>query len=365
MTMVESRPQTAEDGIRQTWKVAPERIDAAKRSFVTRRVVAGEMTTLVRDEPPRAGDLVLARIERLRQHQRIETMEGRRAHLHPDDEVILAYGNRYAPDQFEGVVPDDLGPVNMVAAGGVAAKMIHRHEQIKPATEISPIGLIGDADGRPLNLKRYRISHAPAQPARPPTIAVVGASMNSGKTTMAAALVHGLTRAGLRVGAAKVTGTGSGGDLWMMLDSGASRVVDFTDAGHPSTYRVGHDEVVETATGLIGHLGEMDAIVVEVADGLFQRETNALLETPEFVRVVDGFLFASGDALAATAGVSWMCTRGLFVLGAGGLLTRSPLSLQEAQANLRMPVLTRSELSDPGVASRLIASRPAVIESCA
>ena len=61
--------------------------------------------------------------------------------------------------------------------------------------------------------------------------------MNSGKTTTAAHLIKGLVQAGLKVGAAKLTGTGAVGDIWLMQDAGANLVLDFTDTGFPSTYR--------------------------------------------------------------------------------------------------------------------------------
>lgn len=82
---------------------------------------------------------------------------------------------------------------------------------MRPATTLSPVGLLTREDG-----SRLRLITGPApagdQP-RPVTIAVVGASMNAGKTTTAAHLVRGLRQSGLRVGAAKTTGTGAGGDI--------------------------------------------------------------------------------------------------------------------------------------------------------
>ena len=56
---------------------------------------------------------------------------------------------------------------------------------------------------------------------RPRTIAVIGTSMNSGKTTTIRYLVRGMSAGGARPGTTKVTGTGSGGDYWVMLDAGA------------------------------------------------------------------------------------------------------------------------------------------------
>ena len=96
---------------------------------------------------PRSGDLVLARVERLGYQTRLELPCGRKACLHVGDEIVVAYGDRYATDQFEAEVPPDLGPTFLVATGGVASRMLSRAKGIRPATNITPIGLVGDARG--------------------------------------------------------------------------------------------------------------------------------------------------------------------------------------------------------------------------
>ena len=63
-----------------------------------------------------------------------------------------------------------------------------------------------------------------------------------------ASIVRGLTAAGYRVAAGKVTGTGAGGDFHMFVDAGATRVLDFTDFGFSSTYLL--DSVTVTAAEL-------------------------------------------------------------------------------------------------------------------
>jgi hypothetical protein len=119
-------------------------------------------------------------------------------------------------------VPTEIGECDLVAGGGVAAVMTRKHASIKQPTRIEVLGLLADGEGRTLNIAQFALPRAEA-PIRPQlTIAVVGSSMNAGKTTTAAGLVHGLSRAGFRVGAAKITGTGSGADLWTMHDAGAA-----------------------------------------------------------------------------------------------------------------------------------------------
>ena len=338
-------------------RLAPERLARAKAAYATRRVPAVAMQTLITGEvSPNSGDLVLARIDRKRQHGRIELTHGRRANLSVGDEVILCYADRYAPDQFEAEVPSNLGPTHMVAAGGIAAQMVSRCRTVKPATEITPLGLIGNRKGNRINLRDWALPTPPRHPRRPATIAVVGTSMNAGKTSAAAALVNGLSRADLQVGAAKVTGTGAGGDFWKMQDSGATPVLDFTDMGFASTYRIPFVEVERILTGIVDHLAHsgVEVAVLEVADGLLQRETDALLSSEVFRSTVDRVIFAAGDALGAMAGLDWLRQRQIDVTAISGTLTRAPLAVREATAATELPVLSLGQLADPTIALALV-----------
>ena len=326
-----------------------ERLARAKSAYSTRRVDLIAAINLLRDDAlqPCAGDLVLARVEKLGQHSRIELSNGRRAQLYPGDEIIVCYGNRYAPDQFEAVVPDHLGDCALVAAGGIAAQLLSRHSGMKRPTTIRPLGLLADAQGRRLNLIDWALPRIPSSLHRPYTLAVVGAAMNAGKTTTAANLIRGLVQTGQRVSAAKVTGTGAGGDRWTLLDAGAERVLDFTDAGYASTYQVPLPQIETILHQLTAHLAvePFDTLVLEVADGLFQIETAQLLASPAFARRVDGIVFAASDALGARAGVEWLQRYPLPVLAVSGLLTASPLACREAATATGLPVLTQDQLA--------------------
>lgn len=328
--------------------LAPDRISRAKAAYTTRRVDLGVAEQILTGEiAPEAGDLVLAKIERLGQHKRIELVSGRRAHLHVGDEIVVVYGARYAPDQFESYVPGDLGPCDLVAAGGLASDCKVKHASMKNPTRIRPIGLLAHADGSIVKMSDWALPKAAVPRGNPKVFAVVGTTMNAGKTTCAANLVRGLKGQGLRVGAAKVTGTGSGGDRWMMTDIGADTVLDFTDAGEPSTFGLSPARVEEIFTGLIDHLAAegFEAIVLEIADGLCQRETAALLRSEVFRARCDGLLFAAGDALGALAGVQHLEALGHTVLAAGGAMTASPLAIREARQVLDVPVVTSKDLA--------------------
>ena len=213
-------------------------VDQAKRAFSTRRIPAEDIKTLVTPmRAPKVGDLVLARVAELGSHKKIELPSGRRATMNPGDEIIVVYGDRYAPDQYEAYVPQDLGPCHLVAAGGVASRAESWHERMGGPTKIEPVGLLGRVGHEPINIRDYAVERV--QGGLPDAVfAVFGTSMNAGKTTTAATLINGFAKAGHRVGAAKITGTAAGGDLWLMHDNGASEVLDFTDAGYPSTFNI-------------------------------------------------------------------------------------------------------------------------------
>lgn len=326
-----------------------QRIARAKRGFTTRRVHLADSVTLINpDHPPRAGDLVLARVDQLGQHVWLEAPSGRRQTLFVGDEVLIAYGNRYAPDYFEAVVPEHTGPCQLVAAGGVAGEVLSARNGLKQPTALTPVGLLAEGEGRVLNLARWMMPLGEAE-RRVPTLAVFGTAMNAGKTTTAAWLVRGLARAGLRVGAAKVTGTGAGKDLWLMADAGAKPVLDFTDAGHPSTYRLSSqavERVILTLTTALETAG-CEAIVLEIADGIYQPETAALLTSPAFRDRVDGVVFAASDAAGSVAGVAALQRAGLVVVGVSGKLTAAPLAVRETLLATGLPVLDLEALGDP------------------
>jgi hypothetical protein len=341
------------------------RLERAQSSFAIRRVPRAAMRTLIGGMiRPRSGDVVLAAVARLGQHRKIERPDGRRAALHIGDEILLAYADRYAPDQYESHVPTSLRRTQLVASGGIASAALSRCLDVRLATDLLPIGLIGDEHGRPLNVADFALEPLPPRIERPLTVAVIGTSMNSGKTTTIHFMVHGLSRAGVRAGVTKVTGTGSGGDYWVMIDAGAHRMLDFTDGGLASTYRQPMSLISKTFLELLDHLSDSgtDVNFVEVADGIYQQETSRMIESEAFRSSVDVVLFAAGDAMGATAGVTHLRGLGLNVAAVSGRITRSPLATREVQAALGMPVLGLAELDDPVAVSALIGLPAAVLD---
>ncbi len=338
--------------------IGAERLRDVRRGFATRRVTLPPRMTLLQSPAcPQTGDLVWARVTSVGHHARLELTDGRRSQLYKGDEIVVAYANRYAPDQFEAEVPPDLAECHLVAAGGIASKLVSRHAKARTPTRIQPLGLLADDAGRALNLHDWKIDSRSIPKPLPPVVVVAGTAMNAGKTTVAARLIRGLLRAGKKVGAAKVTGTGAGGDYWQMQDAGAVEVVDFVDAGYASTYQLPPQEIEKVFLRLLSHLGSRgtDVIVVEVADGILQAETAALLASPGFAYYCDRLIFAASDAMGALAGIQWLHGKGVEVCAVSGTLSASPLAMRETATATGLPVLTRQALCEPETALELLA----------
>lgn len=345
------------------------RIAAAKPSFAVRNVPLSALRALDdRPRKPQAGDIVLVRVVEVGRLKNVQLPSGRKSQLYPGDELVLVYGHRYAPDAYEAKLPDDLGPCELAAAGGLAGQVEATNftfaDEKSPPTRLQPVGLFVGSDGKPLNVSDFAVADAPLQRRRTPVICVFGASMNAGKTTTAAGLIKGLTAQGVRVGAAKVTGTCSGGDLFKFQDAGAVRAIDFTDAGLATTYRACTKRVVDAAESLVADLDAQgcEVIVMEIADGLFQKETAALLRDDRFRSLVDHWMFAADSAPSILTGLKSAESLGIEIAAVSGSVTASPLAVREAMAFVDAAILTlpdlcegqaaKSWLDNPGVSFR-------------
>jgi len=331
-------------------------LSQAKWAFVTRRVRRTDATALRDDfDAARPGDLILGRVSEIGQHKGIQLVSGRRSELFPGDLVIMPVAARYAPDQFEGIARIDPRGADMLAGGGCLGRLRARNARVRPATRVLPMGRVMTRTGKPVNVADYALPEGTA-PACLPVIAVVGTAMNSGKTLATARLGYGLRQAGRRVALIKATGTGAFGDFNEYTDTGAHYVADFTDGGFATTYMEPPERIRDAAWRLLAEAGRRgcDVAVMEIADGLLQRETAALLADPAFTGGLSGLVFACGDPVAAAGGAAELARHGLVPLALTGMLSCSPMASAEAERATGMRVMTKEALADPAEAMRLL-----------
>jgi hypothetical protein len=304
---------------------------------------------------PRLGQLVVGEVVKIGKHTAIEERSGLSVRIFPGDRIVGVFGNRYATDQYEGYVPRRSSRrCDLLSIGGACGSVASRHDGVRAPTRLRVLGLVGDGQGQPLNQRQFAIEPGPPL-GTGQVILVVGASMNAGKTTLGGALVRGLIRAGLRVAAGKLTGTAAGKDSRFYQSCGASPVLDFVDGGFPATYMLDQDELLALLTRLLSRLRALspDYVVLEVADGIFQRETAMLLRSPEFRAAVDHVFFAANDSLSAESGVRHLHQYGFPLRAISGVMTRGPLLMREAEAATGVPCLTPNRIAE-GAALELL-----------
>lgn len=317
----------------------------AKWAFTTRRVDRSIVEGISRDfDQARPGDLVMVRIAEIGHHQKVQLATGRSSLSYVDDIIVASVGDRYAPDQFEGVAEISEDAADLLAAGGVIGSMRDAHARMAPPTKVAPLGLLTDASGQVVNLEDFALPETEI-PDDVTVIGVFGTSMNAGKTTAAVSLAYGLKQAGYRVAGVKTTGTGAFGDYNAFHDAGID-VADFTDAGMASTYRVPISRLERAFETLVGSAAERGAevVVVEFADGVFQDEIAAILDESRIKSRLDAVLFAASDALSAAGGARVLGENGLAPFAISGIVSSSPLAAREAERATGLQVLTRNEL---------------------
>jgi hypothetical protein len=324
--------------------------------YALRRVPEASLASLLPClKSPQLGDIVLTRVEQIGKNRRLELINGRAATLHEGDLLAVVYGNRYASHQFEGHAAANGIFCDLLSMGGLCGLVRSKYATIAEPTKLRSLGAIGNAQGRPLQLGDFALLRRVSETTQPRVIVVCGTSMDAGKTYTAMSLVVGLRRQGERVAAIKLTGTVSGRDTWNLLDAGAHPTLDFVDGGLPSTYLCSLESLLRLYRLLLAHIASQDAefVVVEIADGLLQEETAALLQSPAFATSVSEWVLATSDPLAATGGVSVLRDWGIEPLAISGLISMSPLAMREARAATAINCVTADELQRGDLNERL------------
>ena len=168
-------------------------------------------------------------------HYPFEIANGRLVDAVAGDLVIGALGQRSATLEVVGDWSHTSisGEMHALTGAGLFGLATSLSTWLKPLTPIVYRGHVV-RDGQKLNMRDF-VEQLPPGIPQAPVILLVGTSMSAGKTTTARVVVRMLAERGLRVLACKVTGAARYRDILSCLDVGAEHVVDFVDAGLPST----------------------------------------------------------------------------------------------------------------------------------
>jgi hypothetical protein len=297
------------------------------------------------DKAPEIGDMVYGRICLMGQHSSLENAQGRIHMIHDGTKSVFVFGNRYAPDYYEGLIPNEMtGEIDLLARSGMIGIARTKNALIKDPTRVKITGYICDKSGRILNTRDFPIIKPRKTIKKKPRarmILVCGTSMNSGKSMAAAACCWALTSRGYNVRASKVTGTASLKDILHMNDAGASHYADFTYLGYPATYMLSQDELLSIFNQLDLKYANnpKNFWIVELADGIIQRETRMLLESEQVRSRIHKLIFCANDAFGAIGGLDILKKSfNLEPNALSGICSSSPLHIRELHDFTNIPV---------------------------
>lgn len=287
-----------------------KRCSLDKIASVTQRLRLPRNVVLGATIPAVEGAVVAGRVLNAKtSYNHLEDVHGRMVALHPGDVIAGALGHRDALHGYSGRVPVSVAPgdeLQLLNLGGVLGTGAHATPGLGEPFRVEVLGSVlsfPDGDrrfGQPAHVADAALpapSELPPASALPPVVALVGTSMNSGKTTAACALIAALRRRGERVAAGKLTGVSLRRDVLEMADSGASPVAVFTDFGVVTTDDA---SAPPAARALLAHLAlgdpAPDVVVLEMGDGLLGTYGVRALLADDFVRgALDTIVLCAND----------------------------------------------------------------------
>ncbi|MFQ5800917.1 MAG: hypothetical protein ACE5HH_04265, partial [Candidatus Hydrothermarchaeales archaeon] len=291
-----------------------------------------------RRKRPERGDVIVCTVSKVGWHQELENRFGMYRRLFEGDRIAVAIGNRYATGEFEGKIPEKVRyGLDLLNAGGVCGKMVGKNLFVSDPTRLTFVGYVIH-DGEVANLRHFA-SEKKKIKRTGPILLVVGSGMDAGKTTTASTIIKSMVSKGHVVCAGKLTGTARSKDILLMKDAGAKSVLDHVDAGFSSTYKCRREQLLNIYEIIYSNLASVnpDFIVLEIADGVFQRETDVLLKERALMKKVSHIFFSASDSLAAYGGYLYLKKRGLKVTAFSGPVANSRLTVREVFEKTGVP----------------------------
>jgi hypothetical protein len=320
-----------------------------KQTISTRGITEYNLNEeLASTRAPKAGDVGLFQVLEVDRHSSMQCIDKRSHSIFDGDYILAVFGDRYATSQYEGYVPTEVLDVyHIIGAGGVIGIVRTKNaawEDYEPTT-VKLVGYCCDQEGQVMNTlfrDKNRTAFAGNVPNNAKIILSIGSTMDSGKTTTAAHIARGLKTTGKQVAFMKLTGTVYTKDVDYVVDCGADIGVDFSNLGFPSTYLIDEQTILDIYQTLLNELGQSkpEYIVMEIADGLFQRETSMLLRNKEFMSTIHNVVFSCGDSLSVMAGLQVLHGWDINPCMVSGRFTMSPLLITEVTDRMNIPVHT-------------------------
>ena len=263
---------------------------------------------LIKEGNGEKGDIVLIMIESDPEKcflKYVRSPGNEKIFLKKGDVLLSALSDRYAATLLKAKVPGKLkagDTIDLIQQGGESG-IIESSRKGFVNTKVKFLGFAG-SNGKKMNMMNYAlpIHH---EEGKTNLVIIVGTNMEAGKTTTTAKLCEAMTGLGKKICCGKLTGIGSVYDTGEYEKAGAAKVLGIIDAGWPSTAGLSLDELEDAFKRIYGNLllEKPDYILIEIADGILQRETAMLLHSEFLKKYSPAYILACNDSLGAYGGM--------------------------------------------------------------
>lgn len=228
-----------------------------------------------------------------------EHISGRLGKLFQKDIIPGVLGQRKALKEYSGKIPNTINlgdELYLLCESGLIGEIQGLNEAWGQPMKVKVIGSVLK-NGKQMNIKDFNLDSKEILKESAPIIAVAGTSMDCGKTTMICKIAEYFKNNGHKIAGAKLTGVGFMGDPLKMIDAGIYPVVDFVDAGLPSTCG-GTKKAVNAAISIIKKVNKSKphVIVVEFGDGIIgEYNVSKILENEWFKKQIKVLIVSAQD----------------------------------------------------------------------
>lgn len=271
----------------------------------------------------------------------LETTNGRLGKLITGDIVPAVLGKRRALKEYAGDIPSTLtmgDELYWLCESGLVGEINGINERWGVPMKVNVLGALVK-NGKALNIKDFAIPWKKDVDTSAPIIAVLATCMDSGKTTLICKLADYFNNDGITVAGAKLTGVAFMQDLFKMKDAGIGTVMDFVDAGLPSTCGAAEDAIV-AACGVVSEINKThpDLILAEFGDGIIgEYNVASILTHPSVKKHIIMTIVAANDLVSAWGAKLKMEELGLPVDVFTGPVVNSQTGVDFIEKNFGIP----------------------------
>lgn len=271
----------------------------------------------------------------------LETTNGRLGKLVTGDIVPAVLGKRRALKEYAGDIPSTLTEGNelyWLCESGLVGEIKGVNERWGVPMKVIVLGALIKEE-KTVNIKDFAIPWKKDVIKSVPIIAVLATCMDSGKTTLICKLADHFHHNGLKVAGAKLTGVAFMQDPFKMKDAGIHTVMDFVDAGLPSTCGE-PDDAIAAACGVITEINKTspDLILAEFGDGIIgEYNVASIITHPSVKKHIIMTIVAANDLVSAWGAKLKMQELGLPVSVFTGPVVNSQTGVDFIEKNFGTP----------------------------